>query len=255
MKEFFSKLNTALKDIFFPLRYTCSACDKEIFDDEQFCDECEKSVRLITENKCQKCGRETLYAKGECSSCSHETAVDLSRSVFSYEGAIKSVIHKLKYSSARYLADMLAPYLKNVYIENFFAPDIITFVPMSIKAEEKRGYNQSELLADALAKLLSAEAYCTLEKVKDTARQAELDFEERSKNLKGAFKVTDKKFVKGKHVLIVDDVLTTGATSHEVASALKTAGAKSVYLLTVASVSREKKAKKEENEEENEEIR
>lgn len=150
---------------------------------------------------------------------------------------------------------MLAPYLKNVYIENFFAPDIITFVPMSIKAEEKRGYNQSELLADALAKLLSLEAYCTLEKVKDTARQAELDFEERSKNLKGAFKVTDKKFVKGKHVLVVDDVLTTGATSHEVASALKTAGAKSVYLLTVASVSREKKAKKEENEEENEEIR
>ena len=149
MKEFFSKLNTALKDIFFPLRYTCSACGKEIFDDEQFCDECEKSVRLITENKCLKCGRETLYAKGECSSCSHETAVDLSRSVFSYEGAIKSVIHKLKYSSARYLADMLAPYLKNVYIENFFAPDIITFVPMSIKAEEKRGYNQSELLADA----------------------------------------------------------------------------------------------------------
>ena len=150
MKEFFSKLNTALKDIFFPLRYTCSACNKEIFNGEQFCDECEKSVRLITENKCQKCGRETLYAKGECSSCAHETAVDLSRSVFSYEGAIKSVIHKLKYSSARYLADMLAPYLKNVYIENFFAPDVITFVPMSIKAEEKRGYNQSELLADAL---------------------------------------------------------------------------------------------------------
>ena len=110
-------------------------------------------------------------------------------------------------------------------------------------------------LADALAKLLSLEAYCTLEKVKDTARQAELDFEERSKNLKGAFKVTDKKFVKGKRVLVVDDVLTTGATSHEVASALKTAGVKSVYLLTVASVSREKKAKKEENEEENEEIR
>ena len=69
------------------------------------------------------------------------------------------------------------------------------------------------------------------------------------------FKVTDKKFVKNKRVLLIDDVLTTGATSHEVASALKSAGAKSVYLLTVASVSREKKTKKEENEEENEEIR
>ena len=255
MKEFFSRLNTALKDIFFPLRYTCSACGKEVFDNEQFCDECKESLRFIKENKCQKCGREAAYAKEECSSCAGETAVDLSRSVFSYDGAIKTVIHKLKYSSARYLAEVLAGYLKNVYIENFFAPDIVTFVPMSEKAEEKRGYNQSELLADALAKLLSTEAYSTLEKVKETARQAELDFEERSRNLKGAFKVTDKSLVKNKRVLLIDDVLTTGATSREVASALKKAGAKSVYLLAVASVSRDKRVQKEENEQENEEIR
>lgn len=254
MKEFLLKIKDTLKDIFFPLRYTCSSCGKEVFNGQSFCEECNNNLKFISEKKCQKCGRETAFATEECSSCYGETAVDVSRSVFVYDGPIKNVIYKFKYSFAPYLAEVLAPFLKNVYLENFFAPDIITFVPMSEKAEKKRGYNQSELLADELAKLLSTDAYSVLEKVKDTPNQAELDFKERSRNLKGAFRVTDKKIVKGKRILLIDDVLTTGATSREVASALKMAGSKSVYLLTVASVSLDKSVFKGKNKVKNEEF-
>ena len=126
--------------------------------------------------------------------------------------------------------------MKVVYYKNTFAPDIVTFVPMTDKKRYERGYNQSELLAESLCREVGAKCKDLFVKVKETRHQAGLGFSDRRVNLDGAFKLKDARAVKNKKVLIVDDVLTTGATSEELAALLKDKGAKSVYLLTVASV-------------------
>ena len=107
---------------------------------------------------------------------------------------------------------------------------------MSVRAEKRRGYNQSKLLAQKLSELIGVDVLDCLIKTKETERQATLTGEQRRKNLVDAFKVIDKKSVKDKSILIVDDVTTTGATAQIIAQKLKNAGAIKVYLITVASV-------------------
>ena len=107
---------------------------------------------------------------------------------------------------------------------------------MSEKSELKRGFNQAYLLAKELAKLTDNRLIAPLIKHKDTPQQESLNKKARQENLLKCFKVIDAKAVKNKRILIVDDVLTTGATAHALAEKLKDKGAKSVYLLTVASV-------------------
>ena len=109
------------------------------------------------------------------------------------------------------------------------------YVPMTEKALKKRGYNQSKLLAEALSLKTEVPVLDCVVKVKETKRQATLKRGERLKNLKEAFRVCDKKAVKDKTIVLVDDVTTTGATAEVIAERLKSAGAKLVYLITVAS--------------------
>ena len=236
MENNFKKFKKTLRDAFFPLYYTCSVCKREVFDGSFLCNDCYETLFFNDGFRCEKCGRRTLGSVSSCPSCRLQRGVDKARSAFSYEGAIIPLIHNLKYSSAKYVACVLAPFLRDVYVKDFFSPDVLTFVPMSAKAEKSRGYNQSRLLAEELAKLVDNEVIETLIKTKDTKNQASLGYKERQKNLEGCFRVSSVKAVKGKKILLVDDVLTTGATSDEAASALKRAGAESVYLLTVASV-------------------
>ena len=106
---------------------------------------------------------------------------------------------------------------------------------MTDKALKRRGYNQSRLLAEKLSVLINVPVFDCIKKVKETQRQATLGRAERLKNLDGAFRVFDKKLIAGKSVLIIDDVSTTGATAQVIAKRLKSAGAKIVNLLTVAS--------------------
>lgn len=230
------QLKISLNKAFFPLRYTCSVCGREVFDDSFLCKKCFDTLELNDGFRCEKCGRKTAGETSNCVSCRTQHGVDKARSAFSYEGAIIPLIHKLKYSSAKYVATLLAPYLKEVYVNEFFSPDVITFVPMRPLPKEERGYNQAEILAEELAKLVDNQVIEALSKTRDTSNQASLGYKDRLENLKNAYKVIDVKAIKDKKVLLVDDVLTTGATSDEVALTLKRAGAKSVYLLTVASV-------------------
>jgi competence protein ComFC len=164
------------------------------------------------------------------------SAIDKARSVFVYKEPINYLIQGLKYSNQRYLIDFFRKDLKNLYLQNYFNADYIIGIPMTKKSLRKRGYNQSILLAKALSEDTGVSYLDCVEKVKESKRQAKLGRAERLKNLKGVFKVINKKLVKDKTIVIVDDVSTTGATAQTVAERLKSAGAKSVYLLTVASV-------------------
>ena len=142
----------------------------------------------------------------------------------------------MKYDNGRFIAEAFSEYLAPLYFKNYFNADFITFIPMTDKAKKKRGYNQGELLAEATSKRIGVPVVECLQKVKDTDRQAKLGRAERLKNLSDAYRVKSRKIVKDKRILIIDDVSTTGATAQAAAEKLKRAGAKNVYLLSVASV-------------------
>ena len=162
--------------------------------------------------------------------------VDKARSVFEYKDEIVGLIHKLKFGNGGYLARVFATEIYVLYLKNRFDADILTFVPMTERAKRKRGYNQSQLIAEELGKLLSLPVKDLSIKKEETKKQEGLTRKERLVNLEKAFKVTDKKSVKDKKIMIIDDVSTTGATAQALASQLKKAGANAVYLISVASV-------------------
>ena len=231
-----------LKKFLFPSDLTCTLCRREKFNGGLLCDECLKSVVANDKAICQNCGRKVSSAVEYCERCSdYKRYVDLSRSLFIYSGSTRELIKRLKYDGDGYIADGFSDSLAKKAVAEIPAFDIITCVPMTKAKQKKRGYNQSELLAEKVAKRLCVDFKILLEKTCETASQVGLKTEERIKNLDGTFSVIDNSEISGKSVLIVDDVMTTGATSECMAKTLKKAGATKVYLLTVAHVDFDKK--------------
>lgn len=229
-----------IKKAFFNINWRCNNCDKEVFNNDYFCKTCNEELPFITENYCKHCGRLTVYPSEFCDSCKQKNLnFDMARSVFSYEEPISKLIQKFKYSQKLYLSEVFCYYLVSVFLNNFQNVDLLTFVPSTSKRQKERGYNQSKVLAEELSKTLGVEVKETSVKIKDTDRQATLNADERLDNLRGSFKVINSE-VKDKNIVIVDDVLTTGATTNYLAKLYKSAGAKKVYVLTIASVGKTK---------------
>lgn len=229
-----NKFLKAVKDFLFPTDFTCDICGRETFG-TNICDECAKTLTYNDKQVCPVCGRRTVRPE-ICVECKEQPPeFDGALSTFVYEGGAAVLIKKFKLGKG-YLKQYFA-YEIYKKIRGFARCDIIVCVPMTRRARLKRGYNQSELLAKALSERCGVPYLKgAVEKRKETATQKELSRKERGKNLKGCFKVVKREEVKGKRVLVVDDVLTTGATADEMAFALKKAGAIKVYLATVASV-------------------
>ncbi|MBR5388472.1 MAG: ComF family protein [Clostridia bacterium] len=241
LKEFLSRILTF--GLYDP-KWRCNVCGKEIFGEEYFCKECYDNLPFNDKTFCQHCGRETDEATDYCLTCKgFMVSVDAARSVFTYKKPINSLIKKAKYGNGKYLLSAFAETLSYLYFKNSFNADVVCFVPMTEKRKRKRGYNQSEELATRLSEIIKVPVTDCLVKSRETERQAKLGKADRKENLKGSFKVSDKKSVNGKTVLLVDDVTTTGATAETLAETLKKAGAVKVYLLTVASVPAKKEIK------------
>ena len=235
---FYSKITGFIKKYFFETNWRCAVCGKEIFDDEYFCKECESQLPFNDKAICNHCGRQVVAPEEYCSTCKERLlSVDKGRSVFVYDKPISGLIKSAKYDNKRYILEAFVDYLALAYFKNYFNADYITYVPMTAKAQKNRGYNQSKVLAEMLSKKVKIDLINCLVKTKETERQAKLDRNQRMKNLEGVFRVTSRKLIKEKSVLIIDDVATTGATSENIAKILKRAGASKVFLLTVASVS------------------
>ncbi len=211
-------------------------CGKEVFEGQAFCDDCKKTLPYNDGPICAHCGRKVIAFENYCSTCKNVLVdLDMCRSAFSYDYPISKLIKDAKYNRAIYVIDYFAKELSSVYFQNYFNADYLVYIPMTKKSQEKRGYNQSKILAEKLSERIDVPILECLKKVKDTQRQATLGRADRLKNLDAAFKVVDKKSVAQKSILIVDDVSTTGATAQAIASRLKKAGAKLVNLITVAS--------------------
>lgn len=234
--DFFKKFLKAVDDALFPKDITCDACGGELVADTRYrlCAKCMENLPRISGHICEVCGA-PLSGEGEyCLRCQKQESLFVrSRSPLVYEGVAKELIYAMKFSGRKYINDTLAAMMADCFLANKMEADVIVFVPMTAKEERKRGFNQSELLANNLGERLNSPVLPALLKLKDTPPQKELNREEREKNLDGAFKcIFDE--VKKLNVLLVDDVFTTGVTANECTKALLKAKAKSVQVLTAA---------------------
>ena len=152
---------------------------------------------------------------------------------YRYAGPAGGLVRALKYRSVTGLAEMMASDMLRAYrqIEPTGA-EVVCAVPMHRKRLHKRGFNQSQLLAEAVSKRLNLPCEPLLIRTRNTVQQARLHGSDRRRNLVNAFAATQA--ANGRSVLLIDDVYTSGQTSHQCEKALREAGAKSVYLLTFA---------------------
>lgn len=179
-----------------------------------------------------------LDAAGRCALCrAGLRAFDAACCFGAYEGVLRELIHLYKYGRMRPLAgplsDMLAAALPRD--EGF---DAVVAMPLHWRRRWERGFNQAELLARATARRCGVPLVKAVRRLRATAPQAGLSNAQRRKNVAGAFRPLPGRPLEGKRVLLVDDVMTTGATASACAAALKRAGARRVTLLALARVDR-----------------
>lgn len=153
----------------------------------------------------------------------------------SYLGSLRQTLQRFKYGGEKSLAVPLGRLLASRLSTMFWLPavDVLTAVPLAPPRLRARGYNQAALLAGTLSRELGIPGLTLLERVRDTASQTGLDRRQRWENMQGAFHCL-KTDPEGKHILLVDDILTSGATAHAAALALKAAGASAVSVTAVA---------------------
>jgi ComF family protein len=192
---------------------------------------------------CTVCGTPFLNAwpldeRSVCAACrAGLRAFDRAASFGAYEGGLRSLIHLLKYSGMKPLARPLAGLMnRGLPVDERF--DAVVPVPLYWRRQWSRGFNQAELLARQVAKRRGIPVLSALRRKRGTDTQASLATAGRRRNVAGAFVVRANVELAGKRILLIDDVMTTGATAGACATALKRGGAKSISLLTVARVDR-----------------
>lgn len=202
------------------------------------CPGCQKELKLIGEERCEKCGKRIADGSGLCSDCrQHDRSFVQCRSLMDYDERMRDIMADIKYNSKReYLsllalltADRLGEWITEKQI------DYIIPVPVHESRLRKRGYNQSEILCEDIGMYLDIPVRKEIiVRNKNTAAQKELNAGERMLNLQHAFGV-QKKLPYGCTVLVVDDIYTTGSTMECCSSCLIRAGAVSVYGISICS--------------------
>ena len=157
-------------------------------------------------------------------------------SVCSYEDRFRTSFLRFKFGGCAFYAEAYGPLLAEAIREAYEgAFDLVTYVPVSRRRRRRRGYDQTRLLAEAACRALGISAETTVRKVRHNPPQSGFStLSQRRANVINAFQVTDPAAVAGKRVLLIDDVLTTGATLTEVSRILRTAGADKVVCATLA---------------------
>lgn len=160
-----------------------------------------------------------------------------------YKEEARESIRRFKFRNARYYAASYGKFLAERIAEDFSdGYDCITWVPVSTLRRLSRGYDQSRLLAEAAAAALCRDATPLLKKIRNNPPQSSVSgAAQRRANVQGVYKAIDAQQVRGKRIVLIDDVITTGATVSESARILLTAGAQEVYCIALASAMHDKK--------------
>jgi ComF family protein len=230
-------------EIFFPSH--CLSCEKIIAKDGLFCADCWPKLQFISEPKCKICSYPFEVEIADkatnllCSNCAiKKPTYDKSITIFRYNRLIKKIIGDLKYRDQSFLAKKFSRILFDKAKNEILDCDFILAVPLHRQRLRKRKFNQAVLLAKSLLRFsLKIKFHADfLYRAKNTIPQVELRKKQRQRNLKNVFTVNKKyqNLVLGKSFLLIDDVMTTGATVENCALALKKLGAKKVTVLTIA---------------------
>lgn len=201
----------------------------------ELCTECREKLSYIEEPHCFQCGKELEGQEQElCHDCAvHKHIFRQGMAVYAYTDVIQQSIYRFKYQNKREYAAFYAKEVERrcgIMIRHW-APDAIIPVPLHRSKYQKRGYNQSALIANELGKLMQIPVDKELLiRIKKTAPMKELNNQQRLNNLENAFLCTENG-VKYKKVLIVDDIYTTGATVDACARVLMEAGVEDVYCI------------------------
>jgi ComF family protein len=221
----------------FPPR--CLSCRSFLRNRQGLCEACESRWPHISESCCPRCARpfENVTAGSHlCGDCLlGDFSCEKVQAVGRYVGLLHDLIVRLKYRGEERLGRFLGDKMAQNGVGSLGSWDLVLPIPLHRKRLRERGYNQSFLLARRLARKaqLPVDAFL-LKKTRETEVQAGLTREERLKNLKGCFEVTRPEVIRGKRILLVDDVFTTGSTLETAAQALSRAGADCVEALVLA---------------------
>jgi len=242
------KLFCGLFELVFPLVWPddCRVCGLPLREVSRIpvCSACLTEPQpLIAEHFCVACRTPFVNAwpldeNGRCALCRQGLAgFDAVYSYGSYEGALRKLIHLFKFGKIQPLSRPLGKFIKKALpLEERF--DLIVPMPLHWTRRWSRGFNQSQLLAGEIAKRWNVPVRNVVKRVKATPSQAGLTNAKRRSNVRGAFRLKKGAAIKGARVLLIDDVLTTGATASACARVLKRAGAAYVALAAVARADR-----------------
>lgn len=215
---------------------TCPFCGK--VSGTGICDACRKKLPYIREPYCMRCGKPIRRNEDEyCYDCGrHSHFYESGRAVWLHSSSVRPAIYQFKYHNRRIYSCTFAREMVKEYGRLIckWQIAIIVPIPLSKSRKRKRGYNQAELLANEIGRIMNIPVDArSLIRKKNTAPQKIMDARGRKKNLQHAFAWNAPR-LQGENVLLIDDIYTTGSTIDAAAEILKLAGAEKVYFLTVS---------------------
>lgn len=227
--------NCLVLDILYPRR--CAICDGVLPFGEKGCHKtCKQTIQYIGATVCCKCGKPVKEEEEYCQDCKMRPhAFDQARALYPYS-YVRLSIYRYKYGGrkeygaffGREMAEHFEDYIKRIH------PDALIPVPLHRKRKRKRGFNQAEILAEEIGKILQIPVWKkTVFRVKNTKPMKNVEGNARQNNLKKAFKIRGND-VKLKSIILIDDIYTTGATVDTIAALLKAAGAERIFVLALS---------------------
>ena len=233
-----SLLDTLL-ELFYPSN--CVGCGQPQDVGVLLCEQCKETSPRVQAPFCRRCSRPfegIIVGEFSCPNCEDRPpAFDCVVSTYQAKGVLRELIHRFKYGRQFYLrrvlTDFLVEAMQDVRIQGNPA-DYLVPVPLHPTRFRERGFNQADALAETLSQRTQLPILRCLERRRYTNTQTRYDRQERMQNLRNAFSLRKNSDVREKHLVLLDDVLTTGSTLHECALVLRAAGAESVRAVTVA---------------------
>jgi ComF family protein len=228
---------------------TCFLCDEPVFRQQDcgICDKCwDRAIALkINPPRCASCGLPfqnfDIDSEHLCGNCIQQIPpYSGARSFGYYTAELSKIIQELKFQGRRNLVGLLAPLMAGTFYDSWDKSDfdLIVPVPLHAKRQRERGYNQSELLSRSLARYTAIPYNRALLRVRSTLPQVGLTDTQRLENVRKAFRCRNPQLIEKKRILLIDDVMTTGATAASAAQALMDGGAWRVSVLTLARVAK-----------------
>jgi ComF family protein len=206
---------------------TCAACDRR---GEWVCRFCAAEIAPLSQAGCLRCGRDNTSI---CDCAMLPAEVERMRSVYPFAGWVREAIHRLKYAGERARAPMLADQVTHI-VDQLEDMEGIIPVPIHPNRLRARGFNQSELLAKRISQTYGIPVMRVLERVEDRGSQVGRNSYDRWTAVEGAFRCTSPISVRNRRVIVLDDVITTGATISSCAVTLGAAGASAVRGISIA---------------------